>query len=72
MTLMSSLTTRHGPFAPPITQSSKASPGTAIFGGDMLFDIPFLADWNKIGDYRERQTDLSIECENKKRNDYDY
>ena len=30
----------------------KASPGAAIFGRDMLFDIPFLADWNKIGDYR--------------------
>ena len=23
----------------------KASPGTEIFGRDMLFDIPFLADW---------------------------
>ena len=30
----------------------KASPGAAIFGRDMLFDIPFLADWNKIGEYR--------------------
>ena len=28
----------------------KASPGAAIFGRDMSFDIPFLADWNKIGD----------------------
>jgi hypothetical protein len=36
----------------------KASPGAAIFGCDMLFDIPFIADWNKIGDYRQRQTDL--------------
>ncbi len=27
----------------------KASPGAAIFGRDMLFDIPFLADWNKTG-----------------------
>jgi hypothetical protein len=31
----------------------KASPGTAIFGRDMLFDIPFIANWNKIGDYRQ-------------------
>jgi hypothetical protein len=23
----------------------------------MMFDIPFLADWNKIGDYRQSQTD---------------
>ena len=31
----------------------KASPGAAIFGRDMLFDKPFIADWNKIGDYRQ-------------------
>jgi hypothetical protein len=41
----------------------KASPGTAIFGWDMLFDIPFLAGWNKIGDYRQHQKDLNTECE---------
>jgi hypothetical protein len=28
----------------------KASPGAAIFGQDMLFDIPFIADWRKIRD----------------------
>ena len=38
----------------------------------MLFDIPFLADWNKIGDYRQSQTDRSAERENSKRIDYDY
>jgi hypothetical protein len=26
----------------------KASPGAAISGQDMLFDIPFIADWKKI------------------------
>jgi len=30
-----------------------ASPGAAIFGWDMLFNIPFLADWNKFGDHRQ-------------------
>jgi hypothetical protein len=25
-----------------------ASPGAAIFGQDMLFDIPFMADWRKL------------------------
>ncbi len=25
-----------------------ASPGMAIFGCNMLFDIPFIADWTKI------------------------
>ena len=50
----------------------KASPGAAIFGRDMLFDIPFLADWNKIGDYRQRQTDLNTNRENRTRKDWDY
>ena len=50
----------------------KASPGTAIFGRDMLFDIPYIADWNKIGDYRQRQTDLNTQRENNSRVDYDY
>jgi hypothetical protein len=26
----------------------KASPGAAIFGRDMLFDIPFIADWKQL------------------------
>jgi hypothetical protein len=26
----------------------KASPGAAIFGHNMLFDIPFIADWKKL------------------------
>jgi hypothetical protein len=30
----------------------KASPGAAIFGRDMLFDNPFVADWHKIGEQR--------------------
>jgi hypothetical protein len=30
----------------------KASPGAAIFGQDMLFDIPFVADWHKISEHR--------------------
>jgi hypothetical protein len=31
----------------------KASPGAAIFGQDMLFDILFIADWQKIGKHRQ-------------------
>ncbi len=50
----------------------KASPGAGIFGHDMLFDIPFIADWNKIGDYRQRQTDLDTARINSKQVDYDY
>jgi hypothetical protein len=50
----------------------KASPGAAIFGRDMLFDIPYIADWNKIGKFRQRQTDHNTERENKSWLDYDY
>ena len=50
----------------------KASPGAAIFGRDMLFDILFLADWNKIGEHRQHQTDLNTELENRPRRDWDY
>jgi hypothetical protein len=49
----------------------KTSPGAAIFGRNMLFDILFIANWNKIGDYRQRQTDLSTARENSKQIDYD-
>ena len=42
----------------------KASPGAAIFGRDTLFDIPFLADWNKIGEHRKHQTGLNTKQEN--------
>ena len=50
----------------------KASPGAAIFGQDMLFDILFIADWQKIGEYRQKLTDLDNAHENKGRIDYDY
>ncbi len=50
----------------------KASPGAAIFGQDMLFDILFIADWQQIGEYRQRLTDLGNAHENKGRIDYDY
>jgi hypothetical protein len=38
----------------------------------MLFDIPFVADWKQIGDYKQHQTDCSNKRENDKRVDYDY
>ncbi len=50
----------------------KASPDAAIFGRDMLFDIPSIADWQKIGEHRQRLTDRSNARENKGRIDYDY
>jgi hypothetical protein len=50
----------------------RASPGTAIFGRNMLFNTPFIAAWNKIGDYRQHQTDLNTACKNSKQVDHDY
>jgi hypothetical protein len=50
----------------------KASPGAPIFGQDMLFDIPFIADWQKIGEHRQQLTDLNNARKNKGRIDYDY
>jgi hypothetical protein len=50
----------------------KASPGAAIFGQDMLFDIMFIADWQKIGEHRRQLNDLDNARENESRNDYDY
>ncbi len=50
----------------------KASSGAAIFGQDMLFDVLFIADWQKIGEHRQKLTDLNNPRENKGRIDYDY
>ncbi len=50
----------------------KASPGAAIFGQDMLFDIPFITDWQKTGEHRQQQIDLNNAHEHKGRIDYDY
>jgi hypothetical protein len=44
----------------------KASPGATKFGGDILFDILFIANWKKIGDYRQCQPDLNMACKNSK------
>jgi hypothetical protein len=50
----------------------KASPGAAIFGCDMLFDIPFVADWHKIGEQRQSLTDRGNQHKNAKHIDNDY
>jgi hypothetical protein len=50
----------------------KASPGTAIFGRDVLFDIPFIADWKTIAEHRQRLTDCYTDRKNEGRIDCDY
>jgi hypothetical protein len=49
-----------------------ASPGAAIFGQDMLFDIPFIADWKINGEHRQRLADFNTARENEGKIDYDY
>ena len=39
------------------------SPGSAVFGRDMLFDIPYLSDWADIGRRRQEQVDKSTVLE---------
>ena len=50
----------------------KTTPGAAIFGRDMLFDIPYLADWNQIRKRRQTLVDQSCARTNKRRIDFDY
>jgi hypothetical protein len=50
----------------------KASPGAAIFGCDMLFDIPFVAYLHKIGEQRQSLTNHGNQHKNAKCIDYDY
>jgi hypothetical protein len=38
----------------------------------MLFDIPFVADWHKIGEQRQLLTNRGNQCKNTKQIDYDY
>ncbi len=38
----------------------------------MLFDIPFMADWRKIGERRQSLTNCGNQHENAKCIDYDY
>ena len=50
----------------------KATPGEAIFGRDMLFDIPFIADWSEIGRRRQQLVDRNNARENNRRLPFDY
>jgi hypothetical protein len=38
----------------------------------MLFDIPLMADWHKIGEQRQSLTNCGNQRENAKQIDYDY
>jgi hypothetical protein len=50
----------------------KAYPGAAIFGQDMLFDVPFIADWKKIGQHQQLGTNPNTTHKNEGQINYDY
>jgi hypothetical protein len=50
----------------------KSTPGAAIFGRDMLFDIPYIADWNDIGRRRQEKVNKDNSRENLTRLPFDY
>jgi len=50
----------------------QATPGAAVFGRDMLHDIPFMADWFEIGRRRQELVNKSNARENKRRVPHDY
>ena len=50
----------------------KSTPGAAIFGRDMLLDIPYIADWSAIGRRRQEQVESTNRRENERRLSHDY
>ena len=50
----------------------KSTPGVAIFARDMLFDIPYVADWNEIGRRRQKQVECTNDRKNKRQLPHDY
>ena len=50
----------------------KSTPGAAIFGRDVLFDIPFIPDWNKVWQHRQKQVECTNDRKNKCRFPHDY
>jgi hypothetical protein len=61
---------QHGPFAQRTTQYLKP-PQVSQFERDMLFDIPYIANWT-IGERRLMLTDRNNVRENKTRRDFDH
>ena len=45
-------------------------PGSAVFGRDVLFDIPYIADWAEMGRRKQQQAEKSTIQEHKLRLDW--
>jgi hypothetical protein len=55
-----------------LSHSPESLSRCTVFGREMLFDILFVAKWNKIGDFRQHQTNLRSAHINSMQDDYDY
>ena len=49
-----------------------SSPGASVFGWDMLFDLQYLADWNRIGHKKQKLVNDTTKKENTKHVDFDH
>jgi hypothetical protein len=47
-------------------------PGQAIFPRGVLFCIPYLADWKKVAECRQKQIDQNNVCKNKNQVEFDF
>ena len=47
-------------------------PGQAIFGRDIHFIIPYLADWKEMREHRQMVVDQNNVCKNKNQTDFEY
>ena len=52
--------------------TTKVSPRQLVFRRDMMFSIPFIADWNKIAKKNQLIINKSNQAENKNRLEHDY
>ncbi|GAX16309.1 hypothetical protein FisN_35Hu008 [Fistulifera solaris] len=50
----------------------KATPGSLVFGRDMILDLPVIADWITIQQNRQQLVDARLNTANRKRFAYDY
>ena len=63
---------RKDPIRGTIHRTNKASPGQLVFGRDMLFNIPYVPNWENIRAQKQLLTNKNTITENKKRISHDY
>ena len=54
-----------------VSKTLKANPGGLAFSGDMLLNVPLIADWQEIHKHREQLVNKALHKSNKKMINYD-